>query len=388
MVALVAGCSTSARAPDGPGPGDAGAADAGPGLDVTMTAHLTPGTDTYRCKYVAMPGDQTTMTGASHTSSLGVHHVLVFRTDLAAVPPGGDVERDCFTADDVMPHARAQIYGSQAKTGAFTLPPGVGLPLHGGEVLLVQVHDQDASATDLDATVSIHLEVPRDAPVTQRAGTFFFADPFIDVAVGQKGRASMGCAFPSDATILDVSGYAHAHATDFAAYVDPPGQAPTATPFYRAPGSGNPLPLQTSLSVPAGARVRVECVYDDTRGSAEILQGTRYDADEQCVLSGVYYPELGDDVDACRVAPEGFGTGNATCAQTRACVDACSVGSAPPADLGLGRAGPIDPCWQRCIAASCTDASQLLFALRACQAASPQDPCATEAAACDADACR
>jgi hypothetical protein len=417
LFALAMGCtSTTNAAPADGGARDAGAAGDGAGADapddgdaplaVTMAATVAPGSDVYRCKYVAMPpvaaGATAFFVGATHAYGAGAHHVLVFRTDLTAVPPGQDAERDCATPDDVMPHARAQIYGAQAKTGAFAMPDGVGLPLAAGEVLLVQVHYLNATASALDAQVSLSLRT-RLAGITQRAGAFFFADPFVDVGPAQQGRAAMRCAIPHDATLLAVSGYAHARAIDFSAFVDPAAGPKATSPFYRAPGSANPLPLQGNVPVAAGNAVRFACTFDNTRGTTEVLGGPRSDADEACVLSGLYVPELGADVDACRTAPGGFGTGAATCAQARTCTGACPVGSAPPADLGLGSGAAADPCWQRCVVASCSDASQLLFAERACLAAScasacaagpsaactacAQASCAKEVSACDADAC-
>ena len=418
---LLAGAWPVACTSSGAGPADAGAPDAGPTGDgsvvdatpdgeapfaVTMAATVPPGSDIYRCKYVAMPrapaGATAFYVGAAHTYGAGAHHVLVFRTDLAAIPAGQDSERDCLAPDDVMPHARAQIYGSETKTGAFAMPDGVGLPLRDAEVVLAQVHYLNATASPLDVHVSLSLHT-RTGGITQKAGAFFFADPFVDIGPAQQDRAAMRCAIPAAATILTVSGYAHARATDFSAFVDPAAGPPGASPFYRAPGSANPLPLQGNIAIGAGSHVRFACTFDNTRGAAEVLGGPRSDADEACVLSGIYVPDLGDDVGACRTSPGGFGTGAATCTQTRACTDACPVASAPPADLGLGDGGAADPCWQRCIVASCSDASQLLFELRACLAvncasacaAGPsagcttcaQTSCSSEVTACDADSC-
>jgi hypothetical protein len=385
-------------APDG---GAEAAADAGATLTFTMGAHVPAGADTYGCRYLAMPREAVSLLAVAHTYTQGNHHLLVFRTDLAAVPAGADAERDCFAPDDVMVHARAQVYGSEAKTGSFALPQGVGLPLRGGEVLVMQTHYLNAGAGDVDASSTLTITTTA-VPPEQRAGTFFFADPFVDVPAGQKARAQIRCAFPNAATILAVSAYAHARATDFAAFVDPETGPVSTAPFYRAPGFANPLPLQTTLPVPARSHVRALCTYDNTRGATELFGGARNDADEACVLSGVYFPDLGDEVATCRAGPDMFGTGSGACGPTRACVDACPAGSAPPADLGLGRALVIDPCWQKCVVASCSDASALLFAQRACAAArcasecaSPgaactgcgQANCAKEVAACDADAC-
>jgi hypothetical protein len=349
---------------------------------------------------VAMPQEALFFVGASHTYSAGNHHLLVFRTDLDAVPDG--TEKDCFAPDDVMPHARAQIYGAQSKTGTLALPAGVGLPLRAGEILLMQAHYLNATAADVDASISLTLATATDG-ITQKAGSFFFADPFVDAPAGQKARAQMRCVVPQDATLVAVSAYAHARATDFAAFLDPPTGPLGPAPFYRAPGFANPLPLQTSLALPAGSRVRAACTYDNTRGTSELFAGPRNDADEACILSGIYFPDLGDDVSSCRAGPDMFGTGTATCGATRTCIDACPAASAPPADLGLGRALPIDPCWQKCVVASCSDASALFLALRACTTAKCaaecgagpssactsciQAQCAKEAAACDADSC-
>lgn len=415
---LVACSSTTAAPADGgtrdAGPGDDGAvadaaADGASPLEVTMSTTVAPGGDVYRCKYVPVPrvpvggaGSTAFYVGATHTYGAGSHHVLVFRTDVTALSPGQDAERDCFAPDDVMPHARAQIYGAETRTGAFAMPDGAGLPLRDLEVLLVQVHYLNATAAPIDARVSLALRTVTTG-ITVRAGAFFFADPFVDIGAAQQGRAAMQCAIPKDVTLLAVSGYAHARATDFSAFADPAGGPPAAAPFYRAPGSANPLPLQGRVLVGAGGHVRFSCTFDNTRGGVEVLGGPRNDVDEACVLSGLYVPDLGDDVGACRTGPGGFGTGTATCRQTRACTEACPAASAPPADLGLGDGGAAHPCWQRCMVASCSGASGLLLSLRACVAgkcASPcaagpssgctdcaQASCANEVTACDADSC-
>jgi hypothetical protein len=378
-------------------------ADAGSATAILeMGAKVVAGTDTYHCRYAALQGSDRFLIGASHTYSSATHHLLVFDTDLPAIPAGQDVERDCFAPDDVMAHARAEIYATQSRTGVFTLPAGVGLPVRAGEVLLLQVHYLNATSADLDATAMLTIATATGGAL-QSAGAFFFADPFVDVLPGQKGTAAMRCAFPSDVTLLSTAAYAHVHAVDFAAYLDPANGPVATTPFYHAPGYANPLPIHTMIPVAAGSHVRMACAYQNSGGSSELLQGVLNDRDEQCILSGIYYPGLGGDVDTCRGSADEFGTGNATCAQTLACVEACPASSTPPSDLGLGQDGPVDPCWQRCVVASCSDASALLFALLRCQSAAclnecagdagttctacQQSRCPNEVAACGADSC-
>src|SRR5215831_12999309 len=179
LAALALGCSSTRATPPNDTPdaaAEAGAPDAGGSVVFTMGAHVPTGADTYGCKYVTMPPGAAFFVGASHTYTPGNHHLLVFRTDLDAAP--SDAERDCFAPDDAMPHARAQVYGAQARTGTFALPPGVGLPLRAGEVLLMQAHYLNATASDVDASISLTITTANDG-ITQRAASFFFDDPFI-----------------------------------------------------------------------------------------------------------------------------------------------------------------------------------------------------------------
>ncbi|MBV9948268.1 MAG: hypothetical protein JOZ69_15555, partial [Myxococcales bacterium] len=224
------------------------------------------------------------------------------------------------------------------------------------------------------------------------AGVFDFDDPFIDVPPGALGQAAMRCLVPSDITIATASSQDHAHAQSVAAYLDPPGGPPATTPFYTGLNAANPLPLQASVPVPAGAHLRFACAYQNVTGTSELLRGDDYQAEETCALSGTYYPRMDAAAETCALAPDGFGVGSATCGQTLACVNACAPGSAPPADLGLGQGGGgVDPCWQRCVVQSCADASAPLFTLLGCSrancAAECADPASPACVTCQSDHC-
>ena len=374
-----------------------------PSVTFTTSAHVAAGAAATLCQFVVMPDEPVFVTSFTHSSSNGVHHVYLFRTDLTEVPQGGDAPVDC---DDAalapMEHARANVYATESPSGSFDLPAGVGLPTKPGEVFLLQAHYLDAGTADVDASAAITLQYTATDPGTH-AGAFFFYDPFIHIAAGQVGHASMRCSIPSDVTVLTTVGSAREHAIGFEAFADPAtGTAPE--PYYHAPGSADPLPLAASLPFAAGTHLRFTCTYDNTEGTQEFLQGTSATASEQCILSGLYYPDRGDDFAVCSAGPDAFGTGAATCSATRSCVDACPASAAPPVNLGLGGMPAIDACWQRCIAASCPKASGTLLSLRACtqnecQQECSGDPgasactacvasrCASESAACDAGAC-
>lgn len=405
--ALLAASCSSAPSPARPassGDGPDAALEVGAGVEadgataadggnpsLVITQHLAASTDVYRCAYVAPSPTDTFLIGASHVATAGTHHVLVFRTDLTSIPDGGSAPTDCYAGlSSPMRHMRGEAYGSQLRTGSFAFPPGVGLPLRGGEVLLVQVHFLNATAQDIDASVRLTLATTT-AGISTQAGVFFFDDPFIDIPAGALSQATMRCLVPNDVTIVSASSHDHSRAQRVAAFLDPPGGPLATLPFYSALDAANPLPLQATIAVAAGTRLRFRCDYQNTSGYSEVLQGLDIQANEMCVLSGAYYPAMNAEAESCALSPDDFGSGQAACAQTLACVNACPYGTAPPADLGLSSTPNVDPCWQRCVVASCPDASALLFALERCALTSCSTECATPSssgcAACQAARC-
>jgi hypothetical protein len=374
-VAVQAGCSSGSR-----GTSSAGGADGGQALAINTGQVVPAGTESLMCQFVAMPDAAVFVTGMSHAFSQAYHHLYVFKTDLPSLPAGSDTPIQCGSGSpNPMDHAGASIYAAELGTGSMSLPAGVGLPMQAGEVLLIQSHYLNATASDIDAQASLSIDYVTEDPGAH-AGAFFFYDPFIDVGIGQLGNAAMRCAVPSDVTVLSTVAGAQERAVGFLAFDDPPS-ATAEDPFYQAPGWADPLPVTATIPLAAGSHLRFSCAYDNTSGTIEYLQGTDPDNSEQCILSGLYYPDQGDAFADC-ASPDQFGTGNASCAATRTCVDACPSGSAPPANLGLGGGKPaMSSCWQRCIVASQSDAAGLLFSLRACIATG----CSSECGADDSD---
>jgi hypothetical protein len=372
------GCSSQSSAV-----GSADASADASGAHFTVAQHIAGGADFYRCSYLVVSNVETFLVGASHVATEGTHHLLVFRTDLTSIPDGSTPSVDCYAGpSSPMRHMRGEVYGSQARSGSFAFPAGVGLPLRAGEVLLVQGHFSNPGRTDLDATVQLTLRTATEG-ITTSAGVFFFDDPFVDIPAGAFSKASMRCLVPNDVTLVSVSSHDHALAQSVSAFLDPPAGPAAGIPFYAGLGAANPLPLQHSVPVAAGSRIRFTCAYQDVAGTVEVLQGLDGHANEMCVLSGAYYPAMNRDVESCALAPDDFGTGTAPCAQTLACVSACPAGTTPPADLGLSGTPNVDPCWQRCVVASCADASARLFALERCM----QAQCAAECTVASSASC-
>jgi hypothetical protein len=392
VASMIAGCSPSPlsrAATEVDAAAEGGGSPLGGSPPITIEQHLAAGTDVYRCSYVVPSAAEAFLVGASHVATPGTHHVLVFRTDLTSIPAGGGASTDCYAGtSSPMQHMRGEVYGSQARAASFAFPPGVGLRLRAGEVFLVQIHFLNAEVQDVDASVDLTLTTTATG-ITTPAGVFFFDDPFIDIPPGAPSQASMRCLIPDEVTIVSTSFHGHARAQTATAFVDPPVGPPAARPYYTAPDAANPLPLQASIPVAAGSRVRFACTYQG--GTQEIVQGSDIQTNEMCVLSGAYYPAGSPQMESCSLAPDEFGTGTAACAETLACVGACPAGTAPPADLGLAGVPQVDACWQRCVVASCPSASAPLFALVPCARAHCSAECSAPASAacsaCQAAAC-
>ncbi len=405
LVAVLACSGSSAPEPTSGAPGAPGAPLAGGPKTVTFTMNTTikAGAEAHKCQFVAMPEGSAYVVASSHEYTVGSHHLLLFRTDLSSIPEGMDKLQDCYETggDSVMSHVRGIVYGAQEPKAESRFPKGVGLPTLSKEVFLFQSHYLNSGAKDLDAKVTVNLEVTDGADVTQKAGVLFFYDPFIHVGAGQKARASMRCAIRNDITLLTAVSHYHKRGTEYSAFLDLPNAPLSTTPFYTSNAWDHPDSLRQTMQIPAGSRIRFGCGYDNTRGTREYFQGQSAEDDEMCMFTGVYYPDMGLSDNFCMNEPDMFGTGKATCRETQDCVQACPAGSAPK--LGAASGGKVDPCWQRCFVASCPSAAAPLLKQFSCiqskckeacaSAGSPQcascaiGSCPAEVSSCQAQAC-
>jgi hypothetical protein len=405
----VAACSSSSSSPAAPGSsggGDGGGSDAGSFTVASFQMQKTvpAGGEMFLCQYVQLPDVSGFMVAAKHDYTPGSHHVLLYTSDLAAIPAGRDQPTDCWagSSGNVMSHARGAIYGGQTPTGEEQMPAGVGLPTTPNQVLVFQVHYLNAGATDLDATVNVDLTLDTNAAdVSQRAGVIFFYDPFIDVPAGATAKATMRCPIPSDITLLYASSHYHARGVGYGAYVDTAPDQLGTTPFYTSTSWSSPDNAQLALPVKGGSLLRFECDYDNSSGTQEYFAGQSAQTNEMCMLIGTYYPEMGQLSDLCMQGPDMFGSGSATCSTTMACMQAC--GGTLTLGLSGGLTGGASPCQQTCMVQSCPTATGPLIAFGQCVksscAAACQDAssaactscvatnCATQYGACQAQTC-
>ncbi len=366
------GSSGVAAAPDG---GDGGRA--GDVIAFDLSASIGAGQESHVCQLVQMPAAapgerELFVSGGDYTTTPGTHHFLLFRTApvVPALPLGQPL--DCFEGQGVMRFERGFVTGGQQRAESADFPDGAALAFKGGDLLLFQGHFVNAGAAKADARVHVELRRARAADVRHRVGTFRFYDPYIHVPAHGKGTAQMRCPVKHDVTIVSAGSHMHRRGVGYRAYLDLPGAALEATPFFTTNDWLHPPYFRGPLTAKAGAFVRFACDYasDD---AADVVQGLGAEANEMCMLSAFYYPEGAPDEDDC-TAGDQHGTGDRSCAQTLSCIQTCPRGEAP--SFGDGKAD-VGPCFQKCIVDSCPNVTGALFPELLCA----QKHCATECAA-------
>jgi hypothetical protein len=347
-----------------------------------MKASVDAGTEAFKCQYFQLPAGAAYVVAGSHSYTPGSHHMIMFRTDLTAIPSGQDQMMDCYEGtSNVMSHVRGVVYGAQTPTGSQIYPQGIGLEMNAGEVVMMQSHYLNPSGGTLNAEVDVTLTISDGTGITTKAGSLFFYDPFIDVPAGVRGsRATMRCPIPANITLLQANSHFHKRGYDYSAFLDDPSGNEATTPFYTSTDWEHPGNLASPISIAAGSFVRFGCTYDNMNGTQEYFQGPSAQNNEMCMFIGTYYPRMDDPSQEFCLPPRSdeFGTGKVACGATLNCLKKC-----PPVDISIpdgglpsGTGQEVNSCTQSCFVASCPGVSAKLFALLACTQANCKTECA------------
>ena len=371
VACALAGCSSEST-PELP-------PDTGPSaITFDLRTPVDPQAEAYLCELVKMPdaAGEIFVSGGSYTTTPGTHHFLLFRTSDVdpSIPLGTPI--DCFEGQGVMRFERGFVTGGQSRADNADFPDGVALAFAPGEVLLFQAHVLNPGASKLDASVHVEMKQVDASKVAQRVGTFRFYDPFIFVPAHGKSTARMRCPVQKDVTLVSAGSHMHRRGVAYRAFLDLPNGRADA-PFFTTNDWQNPVYYHGPLTAPAGAHVRFECDYD-SQDPTDVVQGLSADANEMCMFSAFYYPQLGADDDAC-VAMDEHGSGGRSCAQTLSCIQTCPRSDAPV--FGDGKAD-VGPCFQKCIVDSCANATGALFPELSCAQHNCADACASYGPAC------
>jgi hypothetical protein len=375
---LLAACSSS-KSNDGAQNDGGSATAAGDGAvppgptTFVMKQHVTASSEAFRCMYVQMPPTDGYIVGGQHQYTAGSHHLLLYRTDLTAMPAGGGNIIDCYEgSSDVMSHIRGVVYAAQTPQGDYTMPQGIGLPYKANDIFLFQTHYLNPNGADLDAEADVYLQTTSQG-VSTPADLLFFYDPYIDVPAGGRATAGMRCPIQQDITMLSFGSHYHARGVGYSAFLDPPNGPRATTPFYTSASWSNPTITTATISVPAGSHIRYQCQYDNTQGAQPFFQGDSAATNEMCMFVALYYPAMSLADDECFGGDE-VGQGTASCVDTMSCMQACAA---------KGQSGgAFDPtnCEQACLVASCPASAGPLVTAGNCI----QQSCAAACAASDA----
>jgi hypothetical protein len=354
-------------------------ADALPGPTNTSHAFLyttPPATETHWCQYLRLPKNdsgEVMLTGYRWTWS-GLHHWSLYRT-VGDLPTDIDFDHpfDCFEPGAMKYASPASLLIAGDASGDRKFPPGTGFALRSEDVVIVQAHTLNTTASVQHPTLDIDLELAGPGEVTTRLGLIQFYDPYIVVPAHTDSSAQMRCRLANDFTILRATTHQHVRGTGVRVFLDAPDGQSGAEPVLESSDWEHPTVLDSDLHVQAGSYVRTICQYlgDD---HPVVVQGQDKLDNEMCMFIGFYHPMVAPDdgggaFENCVQTPlpggvgDAFGTGTKSCAESLSCVRSCPAGDAPrPGD------GRIDvgACWQTCIANSCPAASAPLDALTYC----------------------
>jgi hypothetical protein len=257
--------------------------DMGDGWQRLMEAdwQLSAGSEGYRCMTFTVPED-IYIVAFEPQSPLGTHHAT-FGVSAAAS------EDDHVYACGVGTAGDRKLQGSGAGTEASALPPGVAMPIHAGEQVLMNLHLFNIGDQPLSGRSGMWIKTVAKNDVVHEAETVLAGPLSLDIPVG-RATTSGSCTIRSDATLFAVGPHMHQHGVH---------QRVTATTaagdvaIYDADYDFDHqlyYPVD-QLELHAGDRVNVECTYlNDTDGP---LHWGDSSLAEMCFTSLSLYPAVG-----------------------------------------------------------------------------------------------
>ncbi len=335
--------------------------------------------EVHSCQFVKMPSDATFVGGGGYATTIGTHHFLLFRTAAIDPPPPLDTPIDCYEGAGVMRFERGFVSGGQLRVESADFPAGAALVFKPNELLLMQGHFLNAGGSPVTASVHVDLHVVDPASVKWKVGTFRFYDPYIYVPPRGDATARMRCHVHHDVTILSAGSHMHRLGVAYRAYFDPPAAPRASTPFFTTNDWQHPPYWTGPLTATAGSAIRFECDYHSD-ADTPIVQGLSADKNEMCMFSAFYVPEQDDAENDC-TSMDMHGSGTRSCAETNSCLALCAPADAP--QFGEGRAD-VGACWQKCIADSCPNVTEVLTPQLVCTQQKCATECASFGAACNA----
>ncbi len=257
---------------------------------------IAPGTAAaYRCARVTVPED-IYITEISAQAPAGTHHTVLSLAGTKGTS-GPDGESDC----DVGTIGMVALYASGVGTSPLTLPDGVGIQVHAGQQLHLNIHLANTSDEPMSGETAILVRAqrtpPRELAEMVFAGTYSLAIPSTGAPINVTG----GCIAVDDYSLFALWPHMHQLGRHQKLQVIHDGRVATLhdEPFTFAEQSYD---LMTPVArVAAGDEVRVTCTYVNSTGATV---GWGDSANQEMCFAGLYrYPAANAGAFACTDNP-------------------------------------------------------------------------------------
>ena len=335
MATLSIGCSgQNDPISKGAGPSVLAPPGRGQGFQIDVRGTVPSGEEAVICKHAVVEQD-IEVSRLEHAYSTGGHHILAYRTDLAA----SDVDSSVFHCGDI---AGPLVYTSGTSSDETRLPAGVGLRLRAGEVLRIELHFPNATAEEGVAHAALNFWKASE-PLATEAGSFFFYHRDIVIPALGRAKATMRCEMPADIKLHSVTPHTHLLGTRFSARVV--GAAGERTLVEStAYGDLERREFPEPISIRAGDQIEVECDFENPR-SEPVIEGPSKTENEMCLLLADYHPRLDAAAEWCTLPGSGaLHAGKLTCGET----------------LGCSQSAKSDTAAELCFVDVCLESSQAL----------------------------
>jgi len=258
---------------------------------------VPPGKEIQHCYYFKLPSDvDLEVVRFEIAYRQGSHHMNLFRT----TKDYPDHDEECFTPMDFStptnPDGVDLIVGSQTGNLDWKMPAGVAFKLKAKTQLVLQTHYVNASTQKTaednsgEVWVNIHDAIDK-ASIKSHVGTMFANNMQIKIPAHQNASFTTGCAVPSEANVIAVTGHFHSRGRQFMIAACPNSMKEADPPFYASRSWSEPpfQVLDKPVHVNAGGGLEYTCAFENG-SDTEIVFGPKVETQEHCNLFAYFYP--------------------------------------------------------------------------------------------------
>jgi hypothetical protein len=300
--ACVASCSSASK-PSGTSGGDAGGDDGGTGpASYTVTfgpIQVPPSTENTQCIVVRLGNAAAIHVGQIH-DLLGnsSHHMILYKVADTTEQP---TPFDCKPFTDTLNPAKGNpLIISQKKDDTLTLPKGVAFTLDANQMVRLEMHYINASATQTVTLQTTSTLTPLVEADYQYDASFLFVGD-LDVSIPPMSSATLGPIFfpvPSQyasANFFAMTGHEHQWGTKVQIWTAQSATDP-GTLKYTNTSWSDPVTTQFDppMQMAAGSGFKYQCDWYNA-SSNTVMFGESATA-EMCFFWAYYYPSQGASV--------------------------------------------------------------------------------------------